>query len=738
MPGSYQSAAGKSSCILCESGKFAPEHAQSNCLPCDTQVTLDRRNCSSNACPRNYQYDPLRGCTVCPLGSSASSGGACGVCVADFYTPDVGLDCTSCRQAGMTGLVCTNGLASIEVGYWAYTVQVEGSGSASSMQFRAAMCPPNTCPGGPLQSASLGGNSSSSQQQSVTLASPCLPPRASSPLCGECADGYVVWGADCARCDGTRIGMIVLCIVLSYALVLFFLLSDASSAGFLQILLYFGQTAMLIVGPLATWLSFMSFFNFSPNSTTECLANITPYQQLLFSVLMPLLLLIELGSTALLQWLVQPLLRRAAHWSWLPARVQSWRQSACVVDLDRYRACALVLLTFSYTQVSRSCIAYLNCVEVGDLRVVFSNPTMYCDSSVYQTYRILVVVVLLTFVIGFPLGSILFLRSHKGKVEAAVQLASQRRVEAEQEAARTPPESPSRSRRDSSSGSKPAAAASTDCSTFLSRYGPLFASYRGKAWWWSSTTLIRRALFTTVDVALVAEPATKFMAFSFLNFYTLCGHSLMQPFVSEELNHAEWASQAMLVTISVLLTAHPPPYSLSMQLALFLLTVPLTILLALLVVRQLRPLLLQLAVRIQAAAIALRMRLSARDTAVTKYTPSAMNSADRQASNDAEEPRSQHHPPGSHSFPQRVSPRMMEASEERIASPLLSPSGVQMSSSPTAKEASPRRPGAVRHTQLPPLLVRSPDEAATPSHPPSPSPIVIVHLPAPAPASVSL
>lgn len=132
--------------------------------------------------------------------------------------------------------------------------------------------------------------------------------------------------------------------------------------GFLQILLYFAQTAMLIVGPFATWLAFLSFFNFSPNSTAKCLANITPYQQLLLSVLMPVLLLVELASVAAIHWLLEPLLRRAPAWSWLSVRMQPWCQQLRTVDSDSYVTCALMLLTFSYTQVSRSCIAYLNCV----------------------------------------------------------------------------------------------------------------------------------------------------------------------------------------------------------------------------------------------------------------------------------------------------------------------------------------------------------------------------------------
>ena len=622
-PGTYQPTAGKSSCLLCDAGKYTPEFAQSNCLPCDTQVTLDRRNCSSNACPRNYQYDSVQGCVVCPLGTNAPAGGKCSACVPDYYTPGIGVDCASCRQSQMDGLICSNGLASVAPGYWAYTIEVAGDGHSQATRahplFRAAMCPPAMCPGGPLQAFS------NTSQQSGSLATQCAFPRVSSPLCGACAPGYIVWGSDCVACDGARVGMLVLGILLSYGLVVFFLLSDASSAGFLQILLYFVQTAILIVGPLATWLSFLSFVNFSPSSTPQCVAKLTPYEQMIVSVLMPLILLAELASIGALHRLAQPLLRRMASGSRLPARIRGWCRKLTDVDPDRYIACSLVLLTFSYTQVSRVSLAYLNCVEVGATRVVFSNPTMDCDSAAYRSHRALVLATLLLYIVGFPLCSIVFLRTRKRQVDASVKLVMLRRMEMEEK------EKQQGSSLDLNVGLQdpiPAdtAVESQPISSFLLRYGPLFAAFRSSGWWWSSFVLVRRALFTMVDVALVTAPATKFMAFTFLNFYTLCGHALMRPFMSEELNHAEWASQVLLVTISVLLTANPPPYRPAVQLALLLLVAPLSIALVLLAVRHLRPMLLGLLRVVTAKARSWRQRLSmvgGSATSVEKYASSA-------------------------------------------------------------------------------------------------------------------
>ncbi len=351
---------------------------------------------------------------------------------------------------------------------------------------------------------------------------------------------------------------------------------------------------------------------------------------------------------------------------------------------------------------------------------------MYCEASVYQSYRIIVVLTLLLFVIGFPVSSILFLRKNKSTVEDAVQLALTRRKNAEMGAAHNEHRAPRKSillLTATTSVAPVPVSDSTDAiafsrlSSFLCRYGPLFASYRGNAWWWSSFTLVRRALFTTVDVALVATPVTKFMAFCFLNIYTLCGHALMQPFVSEELNRADWAAQLMLVTISVLLTAHPPPYDTSIQVALFLLIVPTTLVLALLVVRQLRPLLLQLAMRMRSSFLSLRrLGSQVQSTNVSKYTSSDLTVDAEQMQDNTAPPTLELPTSPSRQLDTCVSPRAPQAwvtqnqatdpthsstCQERPLSPLASPSGVQMH--PLAEDES--QCPDIGHRKLPPLRI---------------------------------
>jgi len=61
----------------------------------------------------------------------------------------------------------------------------------------------------------LGGSSQSVQsQRQLALRNPCSANRlSSSPLCGQCAEGYVQWQRECVKCDDTKGGLIVLLIV---------------------------------------------------------------------------------------------------------------------------------------------------------------------------------------------------------------------------------------------------------------------------------------------------------------------------------------------------------------------------------------------------------------------------------------------------------------------------------------------------------------------------------------------
>jgi len=547
----------------------------------------------------------------------------------------------------MDGLLCSNGLASIDVGYYAYQVENADPAAAeeggSFLEFRTSPCPPQMCRGGPLQSSTV--NQSDAQ---ALVHSQCAHPRVASPLCGECAAGYRVWGSECLRCEEANGPIIVGVILVSYVLVVVFLMSDPSSVGFLEILLYFVQTAMLMVGPMAGWLSWLRVVNLNTASINTCLGPMSAFGQTAVSVLVPVILIGELVTLALLHWLCLPLLQRGAQSPRVPALLRVVFQAMCQVDRNKYVACALVLLSFSYTQVSSSSIAYLTCVEVGPERVVFSTPSIHCDQPEYAAYRVLVLLMLLLLIVGLPLVSIVGLACNRELIQSALCYSLRRRVQAEVSSANKEQRAPRKSilAMDSLSGAAAAhaaearlaqqysedggesahvdsssavtaAAASFPSSpssspvvgvlpfsvpsssssvlphpgydSVLSRFGSLFSSYHSSAWYWSSMALVRRAVFTAVDVGLVLHPHAKYMSFTMLNLASLLMLTHVRPFLTRALNSADIVAHVALTLISAMLTAFPPPYGTAVQATLCLLILPVTVVLILLFMREVRP-----------------------------------------------------------------------------------------------------------------------------------------------------
>lgn len=97
---------------------------------------------------------------------------------------------------------------------------------------------------------------------------------------------------------------------------------------------------------------------------------------------------------------------------------------------------------------------------------------------------------------------------------------------------------------------------------------------------------MRRAGFVFASVWLVQEPPVRFMVFTFLNFASLLVHQLALPYDQPRLNQLEVVTYALLVCISALLTGYQPPYTLAVQVFIFLLIIPATVGLVVFVTRQ--------------------------------------------------------------------------------------------------------------------------------------------------------
>ena len=215
--------------------------------------------------------------------------------------------------------------------------------------------------------------------------------------------------------------------------------------------------------------------------------------------------------------------------------------------LPYYLNAIVAVLQFSYTGVSSAVIKFLWCVDVGSARVVFSTPSMECNSTEYKRVLPLVVVALLCFVVGFLLAVAaggLFRHCKQVGVRAAAKHA--------QAAA-----SAARGQNPSAEEERHAAAVSAASAGLT----PLYGVFRVGAWYWSSLVLCRRTLFVVLDVVLSAAPRSRSGSFTLANQASFVLSLYARPFRTRLLNLLDAASQLSLVVLSLLLTWELPPHS---------------------------------------------------------------------------------------------------------------------------------------------------------------------------------
>jgi hypothetical protein len=225
-----------------------------------------------------------------------------------------GSDCLSCTYD--SGLSCNSGLASSKEGYWAY---LKYDSILELSVFETSLCPNDYCKGSLLQNATaadevtlnnnctVSNNTIAIESSFSLLSQQCTFPRQSSSenaLCGECADGYTEWSGSyaCIDCRSTRGEVVLLLLLISIVIVVFLFQSISNTSGAeIQVFLFFLQTAMLELGNNAKFLTWLRWINLRGDSTSLCLGPFTPYEQTLFNLLVPLILLTELVLLALLQ-----------------------------------------------------------------------------------------------------------------------------------------------------------------------------------------------------------------------------------------------------------------------------------------------------------------------------------------------------------------------------------------------------------------------------------------------------
>jgi hypothetical protein len=191
-------------------------------------------------------------------------------------------------------------------------------------------------------------------------------------------------------------------------------------------------------------------------------------------------------------------------------------QRACYQPI-RYWRSFIDLYLFSYSTIANTLVGYLYCIEVGNgsnngemISVLFVSPTISCNSNGYKIWYPIVIVTLIIVIILPPIAFVIWLTRHRTQF-SNVQ--------------------------------------------FSSRFGTLYEPYNGTAYWWSSFVMLRRVIFTLVEVLLVILPSFKFMIFTFIHLLSLLIHTLVQPYHINLFNKIELITLLSLTSIGVLCTA---------------------------------------------------------------------------------------------------------------------------------------------------------------------------------------
>jgi hypothetical protein len=576
---------------LCAKGYYGPGSSSTN-------------NTCNGECPLGH-YCPVGSATPhpCHAGSFGASTGltdaACsGPCAVGSFTPLPGM--TTCLRCPSKGVDCGYGHATIEHGHWALlpSPQSNGDDDADAGEGSSSFTPADVAAMGPWQ-CPPGFCNGAVDRSEGTLENPCSDHRDRSvdnPLCGRCLPGYHEWNGACTECPELSAGMVVLLLVLMLLAVAILLLTSQSAASHARftILVYFFQTALLLlqsksVSELARVFAFLHVFALNAAQPTghHCPARMSAERRMLFEALLPLFIFALLTALVAARAMVKFVRGRSRHAEQAqqerlinedgfaeaassPASSSSSESSSRSGGRSAFNAYLRASITLgltAYQQLVVSLLLALQCVDVGPHRVLFSAPSIDCTTEQYRGLQPLFVVLLLSLTVGVPALLGWFIYRHRDLI-AMYQRAMLVKYPLQSQPKQQPyqaekADDTTMALSDSSAQASSASVVSADgadpvltaaAAAFAARYDGLFALFRPGFPAWLVVVLLRRVALITVAVLLLTQPAAQSLLFSVLCLSILLMHLYAQPYRHVIDNRLETASLLALLLLAQLLT----------------------------------------------------------------------------------------------------------------------------------------------------------------------------------------
>lgn len=298
----------------------------------------------------------------------------------------------------------------------------------------------------------------------------------------------------------------------------------------------------------------------------------------------------------------------------------SWRNRVALLapfltaqpfHVSPYIRTSVALYLYSYTQVCTVLLAYLNCIDAGQGAVVFTQPTIHCDTALYKGWRVFVILLLICHSFLTPLFLITCLWYKRAYIEAALMLSEMGKLKPTEAAitsntAHTKPSPTSNTKtmadliadsapvvvlsgpssledkRSSSTMSSSSSSSSSEgdkqhkpsalrvsaaasalgeyeVRMFHRRWGVLYECYHPVSGiYFGSFILLRRLVCAILTTFIVSSLQWKMMGFLVLHFVCLQLELVIRPFSVDTDNDGEFFALAILVVLASFLTASPP------------------------------------------------------------------------------------------------------------------------------------------------------------------------------------
>lgn len=236
-------------------------------------------------------------------------------------------------------------------------------------------------------------------------------------------------------------------------------------------------------------------------------------------------------------------------------------------------------MPITYQQVTMSTLRYLQCVTVNHQSVVFTKPSIHCDSAEYNRWRPMVILLLLLDVWLVPCWIGWLLWTHcAGIKKRLLQDQTHRPLTLVLDGIEMHQVPPANTVLNS-----PSTPSTAKCDSIVPLEG-LYGCYAAHAFWIKPLVMLSQVMLVILEVSFSASHSTCYFAYTCFNMAVFCFHVMVRPYRRQIDNNFEYASLLLLclVPLSILSDiAHSGTGELSTgeQVFLFLLVIPFTIVL---------------------------------------------------------------------------------------------------------------------------------------------------------------